>query len=254
MSDDIIKVTDLVKTYKDGTKAVRSISFDVRRGEIFGLLGKNGAGKTTTLEIIESLRGKTSGKIIVDGLDLDTHADQIKGMIGIQLQSAGFYDKLKLTELLELFGVLYNTGRVDSKKLLAQVGLEDKANSFVNKLSGGQKQRFSFATTLVNSPKIIFLDEPTTGLDPEARRELWGLIRETRDNGTTIVLTTHYMEEASELCDRVAIMNDGVILANDKPTKLIDDLLATGFSKDTVVQQANLEDVFLHFAGTKLSN
>src|SRR5687768_1265192 len=202
----IITVKGLVKKYGD-FKAVKGISFDVYEGEIFGLLGPNGAGKSTTLEIIETLREKTSGEIWVDGINLDVAPAAIKKIIGVQLQSSGYYPGLNLTELIELFAGLYNRA-VDAGELLSLVNLQDKAREKYKNLSGGQKQRFSIATTLINQPRIIFLDEPTTGLDPQARRNLWDLIREIRAKGTTVILTTHYMDEAEVLCDRVAIIDD----------------------------------------------
>lgn len=246
-SKTIISVKDLYKSYGD-FKAVQGISFEVLEGEIFGLLGPNGAGKSTTLEIIETLRDKSSGKIIVDGLDLDKSPEAIKKIIGVQLQSSGFYPSLNLTELIQLFVGLYQN-EVDPLELLKKVNLEDKAKSKYKQLSGGQKQRFSIATTLINNPKIIFLDEPTTGLDPQARRNLWDLIKEIRDNGTTVIITTHYMDEAEILCDRVAIVDTGKIISINTPNALIDELVATGFEKEKEVKKANLEDVFIHLTG-----
>ncbi|MFN4006087.1 MAG: ABC transporter ATP-binding protein [Chitinophagaceae bacterium] len=246
----IISVQELVKKY-DQFEAVKGISFDVFEGEIFGLLGPNGAGKSTTLEIIETLRTKTSGKITVAGFNIDTHASEVKQLIGVQLQTAGFYPNLNLMELLELFAGLYNQ-TIDPMALLAMVQLEEKAKSKYKALSGGQKQRFSIATTLINKPKIIFLDEPTTGLDPQARRNLWDLIRNIRAQGTTIIITTHYMDEAEVLCDRVAIIDSGKILKLNTPDGLIDELVATGFERPKEVKQANLEDVFIHFTGKQL--
>jgi ABC-2 type transport system ATP-binding protein len=248
----IIKVEDLKKNY--GTfEAVKGISFEVMQGEIFGLLGPNGAGKSTTLEIIETLRVKTSGKITVAGYDLDKEPNEIKKIIGVQLQTSGFYPALKLVELIELFAGLYNRN-IDPMELLKKVNLEDKAMSDFKSLSGGQKQRFSIATTLINDPKIIFLDEPTTGLDPQARRNLWELIREIRENGTTVIITTHYMDEAEFLCDRVAIIDAGKIIALNNPAALIDDLIAGGFEKEKQTKAANLEDVFIHITGKELRN
>jgi ABC-2 type transport system ATP-binding protein len=220
----------------------------VNPGEIFGLLGPNGAGKSTTLEIIETLREKTSGEIWVNGLSIDDAPEAIKKIIGVQLQTAGFYPNLTLTELIELFVGLYQT-EIDPLSLLKKVNLSDKANAKFKQLSGGQKQRFSIATTLINKPTIVFLDEPTTGLDPQARRNLWDLIKEIRDNGTTVIITTHYMDEAEVLCDRVAIIDSGVIIAIDTPNALIDELVATGFEKVKEVKKANLEDVFIHRTG-----
>lgn len=246
----IISVKDLVKNY--GTfEAVKNISFEVYEHEIFGLLGPNGAGKSTTLEIIETLRSKTRGKIFVDGIDLDRDPHEIKKIIGVQLQTSGFYPGLNLVELIELFAGLYNRP-VNPMELLDKVNLKDKARSKVKELSGGQKQRFSIATTLINDPKIIFLDEPTTGLDPHARRNLWDLVRDIRAEGTTVIITTHYMDEAEYLCDRVAIVDLGKIVALNSPDKLIDELVDTGFERPKEVKQANLEDVFIHLTGKSL--
>lgn len=243
----IIKVNNLVKKYGDFV-AVKGISFEVKEGEIFGLLGPNGAGKTTTLEIIETLREKTSGEVWVKGMNLDKEANEIKKVIGVQLQAAGYYPNLNLIQIIELFGGLYNRN-VDALALLDTVNLRDKAKNKFKELSGGQKQRFSIATTLINEPAIIFLDEPTTGLDPQARRNLWELIKQVRDRGTTIVITTHYMDEAEVLCDRVAIVDSGTIIALNTPDELIDSLIASGFKRTKQVKEANLEDVFLNLTG-----
>ncbi|MES2431604.1 MAG: ABC transporter ATP-binding protein [Bacteroidota bacterium] len=246
----IISVKDLKKDY--GTfQAVKGITFEVYEGEIFGLLGPNGAGKSTTLEIIETLRDKSGGTVTVDGLDLDRSPDEIKKIIGVQLQTSGFYPGLNLIELIHLFGGLYNRS-VDPFALLKLVNLEDKAKNKYKELSGGQKQRFSIATTLINQPKIVFLDEPTTGLDPQARRNLWDLIKDIRSKGTTVIITTHYMDEAEQLCDRIAIMDEGKIIALASPDKLIDDLVATGFERPKQVKAANLEDVFIHLTGKEM--
>jgi len=250
MKETIISVKDLCKKYGD-FEAVKGISFEVQKGEVFGLLGPNGAGKSTTLEIIETLRDKTSGTVIVDGFDLDKDPGEIKKIIGVQLQTSGYYPGLNLSELLELFGGLYNR-RVRPADLLDAVNLRDKAKAKYKDLSGGQKQRFSIATTLINEPRIIFLDEPTTGLDPQARRNLWELIRTIRDKGTTVIITTHYMEEAEILCDRVAIVDAGRIIALDSPDKMIDKLVATGFERPKEVKKANLEDVFINLTGHAL--
>ncbi|MEO6289958.1 MAG: ABC transporter ATP-binding protein [Ginsengibacter sp.] len=247
MDKIIISVKDLVKNYGK-FQAVKGISFDVYEGEIFGLLGPNGAGKSTTLEIIETLRDKTSGKIIVDGLDLDKEPKKIKKIIGVQLQASGYYPGLNLLELIDMFCGLYNT-KTDPLALLDMVSLRDKAKNKYKEMSGGQKQRFSIATTLINKPKIIFLDEPTTGLDPQARRNLWELIKRIRQGGTTVIITTHYMDEAEQLCERVAIMDEGRIIALQSPDKLIDDLVASGFERPKVTKAANLEDVFINLTG-----
>ena len=250
MNKTIISVKDLVKNYGN-FQAVKGISFEVYEGEIFGLLGPNGAGKSTTLEIIETLRQKTSGVITVDGFNLDKDPNEIKKVIGVQLQTSGYYPGLNLVELINLFAGLYNE-ETNPMQLLDSVNLRDKAKAKFKELSGGQKQRFSIATTLINHPKIIFLDEPTTGLDPQARRNLWNLIKDIRSKGTTVIMTTHYMDEAEILCDRVAIIDSGKIIAIEHPDKLIDELVATGFEKPKEVKQANLEDVFIHLTGKHL--
>jgi ABC-2 type transport system ATP-binding protein len=194
MANTIISVRNLHKKYGD-FEAVKGISFYVYEGEIFGLLGPKGAGKSTTLEIIETLREKTSGEVEVSGFNLDKQPSEIKKIIGVQLQTSGFYPNLNLKELLELFAGLYNR-KIKAIEFLEMVNLVDKAKSKYKQLSGGQKQRFSVATTLINQPKIIFLDEPTTGLDPQARRNLWDLVKQIRSRGTTVIITTHYMDEA----------------------------------------------------------
>lgn len=246
----IISVENLTKSYGQ-FQAVKGISFQVMEGEIFGLLGPNGAGKSTTLEIIETLREKSGGTVTVDGFNLDTHPNNIKSVIGVQLQASGYYPGLNLLQLIELFAGLYNR-TVDAEALLESVNLLDKAKSKFTQLSGGQKQRFSVATTLINNPRIIFLDEPTTGLDPQARRSLWDLIKNIREQGTTVIITTHYMDEAEYLCDRIAIIDSGKIVALDTPDKLIDDLVASGFERPKQVKLANLEDVFIHLTGKSL--
>jgi ABC-2 type transport system ATP-binding protein len=200
------------------------------------------------LEVIESILDKTSGQILVDGLDIDIYPNQVKSIIGIQLQSAGFYPKLNLIESLELFANIYNV-KIDPLKILDSVNLTEKAKSFVDDLSGGQKQRFSIASTLVADPDIIFLDEPTTGLDPQARRNLWDMIKKLKERRKTIVLTTHYMDEAEQLCDRLAVMDQGKIIEINTPRNFIQELLDRGFSKPQIKLQANLEDVFLDLTG-----
>lgn len=227
----VIDIKDLRKQYTIGGKkdlfnAVDGISCSVGSGEIFGILGPNGAGKTTTLEIIEGIKQQTSGTVSVLGLDNKTHALDIKKRIGVQLQSSNYLPNLTLVELLELFAAIYGKKK-NSLELLSFVGLEDKAHEYVKNLSGGQKQRFTIASTLVNDPEIIFLDEPTTGLDPRARRDVWFLIKNINEKGITVVLTTHYMEEAEFLCNRVAILDHGTILKIDEPKKLVNDLSHT---------------------------
>ena len=250
MTDSVLEVRQLTKHYGD-LLAVNSITFDVHRQEVFGILGPNGAGKTTTLEMIETLRPIDSGTVILDGLDVTKQAQEVKRRIGVQLQASSFFDKLSLKELLALFGEMYDR-QVDPLALLDEVELRDKARSYVAALSGGQKQRFSIAAALVNNPVILFLDEPTTGLDPQARRHLWGVIRRIRTEGKTIVITTHYMDEAEELCDRVAIMDRGNIIAYAPPHELIRKLIDKGFTKERVERLANLEDVFLDMTGHTL--
>lgn len=250
MAKAIVSVKNLTKTYDD-KEVVKGISFDVKPGEIFGILGPNGAGKTTTLEMIETIREIDDGTAIVDGLDVSKESQKVKHIIGVQPQSPAFMDKVKLTEQLEQLASAYGQ-KVDAQALLAEVGLEDKAGSYIENLSGGQKQRFSIVASLVHEPKVFFMDEPTTGLDPQARRSLWNLVKETRDKGVTIILTTHYMEEAETLCDRVAIMDDGRIVALDTPRNLVKQLLKRGFKKAQHVEQADLEDVFIDLTGKEL--
>jgi ABC-2 type transport system ATP-binding protein len=247
VSRPIIQVRDLVKYYQQLT-AVNNISFEVHKQEIFGILGPNGAGKTTTLEMIETILPKTSGRVLIDGLDIDIYHTQVKNLIGVQLQSSGFYPKLNLIETLGLFSDIYNV-KVDPSKILESVGLKDKAKHRVENLSGGQKQRFSIATTLVADPEVVFLDEPTTGLDPQARRNLWDLVLDLKNQGKTIIITTHYMEEAEELCDRIAIMDAGEVLEINTATGFIQELLDRGFTKPKRQMEATLEDVFLDLTG-----
>jgi ABC-2 type transport system ATP-binding protein len=248
--DAIIVVEDLHKDF-GSVVAVAGISFAVRRGEVFGILGPNGAGKTTTLEIIETLQKPTRGRVLVDGLDVQRSSWAVKSRIGVQLQAAGFYPELTLVQLLKMFAALYNV-EADPIQLLRRFQLEEKATSYYDRLSGGQKQRFSLATTLLHHPAVIFLDEPTTGLDPQARLNLWDLIREVRAEGITVLLTTHYMEEAEQLCDRIAVMDQGRIVRTGTPQELIAELLATGFRKPVVRQDATLEDVFISLTGRVL--
>ncbi|MBW4061725.1 ABC transporter ATP-binding protein [Candidatus Saccharibacteria bacterium] len=249
-SETVIKVTDLKKSYAE-FEAVRGISFTVKKGEVFGILGPNGAGKTTTLEMMEGLRDITGGSVSIAGIDVAENIEQIKEIIGVQPQNSAFLDEAKLTELIGAFASMYGT-KVNAIELLEKVGLEGKAKSYAEKLSGGQRQRFSIAVALVHQPKVLFLDEPTTGLDPQARRNLWDLVKSIRDGGVTVILTTHYMEEAQVLCDRIAIMDEGKIVALDTPESLIDALLGRGFKPHTKVQAASLEDVFIDLTGKDL--
>jgi ABC-2 type transport system ATP-binding protein len=250
MAKAILTVKNLKKVYDD-KPAVDGISFEVQQGEIFGILGPNGAGKTTTLEMIETLRPIDDGSITVAGLNVAEQPNKVKQIIGVQPQTASFQDKQKLTEIIEMFAAAYGE-RVNAQQFLEDVQLGEKAASFAEQLSGGQRQRLSIAAALVHSPKVFFLDEPTTGLDPQARRNLWDLIREVRDRGVTVIMTTHYLDEAELLCDRVAIMDNGKIIALDTPHNLIKQLLKRGFTKQEKVEQANLDDVFIDLTGKGL--
>ncbi len=219
---DIVTVRDLTKSYGD-LRAVDGISFSVGKGEVFGLVGPNGAGKTTTWEILEGLRHADRGEIRVAGLDLRTDRRKIRERIGVQLQATALFERLTARETLEVFGGMYPRS-LPADELLTLVNLEEKADEWTEKLSGGQKQRLAVALALVNDPEIVFLDEPTTGLDPQARRSLWDVIAKLRDTGKTIMLTTHYMEEAERLCHRVGVMDHGKLLALDEPEHLIHNL------------------------------
>jgi len=250
--ESVISVQNLKKTYISGKntfEAVKGTSFEVKKGEIFGILGPNGAGKTTTLEIIECLKPQTSGEIRVLGFDNIKNPNSIKKRIGVQLQSSQYLHHLSLGELLDLFASFYNKD-ADRAALLDLVNLRDKENTVFASLSGGQKQRFTIASSLVHQPEILFLDEPTTGLDPSARRSLWDLVKKINTSGVTVVITTHYMEEAEFLCNRVAIMDSGKILEIDEPRKLIEKL------SDTVQVSFLTEDdcdaeMFKSLAGVK---
>lgn len=249
-TNDIIIVNNLVKKYGDFT-AVDGISFSVKPGEIFGILGPNGAGKTTTLEIMETLNAPTDGEVLIDGINVQAHPWEVKRRIGVQLQSSSFYPHLSLVELLDMFAAMYDV-QINPMEMLKEVELEDKYKNHIKQLSGGQQQRFSIATTLINSPKVIFLDEPTTGLDPQARIHLWDMVRRINKAGVTIVLTTHYMDEAEQLCDRLAIMDHGKIIKIGTPKSFVKDLLASGFMKEMKPEPANLEDVFINLTGRHL--
>ena len=227
-----VQVENLVKRFGSFT-AVDGVSFSVERGEIFGILGPNGAGKTTTLEIIEGLHRPTSGKVSVLDLEVQSNATKVKALIGVQLQASAYYTYLNLKEILSLLGSFY-PHKASPELLLDQVGLADKSKNRVSELSGGQQQRFAVAASLVNNPEVVILDEPTTGLDPQARRNLWSLIREVNQSGVTVLLTTHYMEEAEAICDRLAIMDHGKLLALDTPGNLINGLKASYTVKMTM--------------------
>ena len=249
---EIIKVKNLTKKY-DGRKVVKGISFSVNEGEVFGILGQNGAGKSTTLEMLETLRTIDSGEVILDGINAKKNPAAIKKIIGIQLQNTAFMAKLNLREQLKMFAGLYGV-EIDTDKILERMNLLEKAKSYPENLSGGQRQRFAIASALVNTPRVLFLDEPTTGLDPQARRNLWSLIQDIKKQGITVVMTTHYMEEAELLCDRLAIMDEGEIKVIDTPSNLVKSLLDRGFKKKRVVEQANLEDVFIDLTRKELKD
>jgi ABC-2 type transport system ATP-binding protein len=223
-SGTAVGVKNLVKQYP-GTKAVDGISFDVYQGEIFGMVGPNGAGKTTTIECLEGIRRPDGGTIQVLGLDPLRNRYPLRERIGVQFQSAALPDRIKVWEALDLFAAFYRRS-VDWQSLLEQMGLAEKRDAYFGKLSGGQKQRVFIALALINNPDLAFLDELTTGLDPQARRAMWDEVRSIRERGTTVFLTTHFMEEAERLCDRVAIMDHGKIVALDTPQNLIDSLRA----------------------------
>ena len=247
----IIKATNLAKHYPSPENsgksfaAVNNINLSINSGEIFGLLGPNGAGKTSTLEMLEGLSTIDNGEALIDDINVRNDPYKVKKIIGVQLQSNEYFDRLNLSDLIILFANLYSVS-IDPRALLAKVDLENKINALPDDLSGGQKQRFSIACALVNNPKILFLDEPTTGLDPQAKRNLWNLVKELNEEGMTIVLTTHNMEEAEYLCDRIAIMDKGSIIAQDTPQQLILDFAPDPHETPT---QGNIEDVFLALTG-----
>lgn len=247
----IINASNLVKTYKDPDvpsmlfNAVDGISLAIESGEIYGILGPNGAGKTTTLEMLEGLKDIDQGSAFINSINVQDEPYKVKQIIGVQLQANEYFDNMSLAELLNLFSALYDINN-DPIELLKKVNLEDKANANANELSGGQKQRFSIACALVNNPLVLFLDEPTTGLDPQAKRSLWDLILDLNKMGMTIVLTTHNMEEAETLCQRIAIMDYGKIIAEDTPQNLI---LQYAPDKVREVVNGNMEDVFIALTG-----
>jgi ABC-2 type transport system ATP-binding protein len=218
--DHIVQVESLAKRYDD-VEAVRGVSFDVAGGEIFGILGPNGAGKTTTLEIVEGLRAADSGTVVVAGIDVRRDPSGVKSVIGVQFQEAGFFDRLTIEETIDLFASFHRR-RLPTREVLTMLDLFELRRALVETLSGGQRQRLSLALALINDPRVIFLDEPTTGLDPQARRLLWDVVDRIRTDGRTVVLTTHYMEEAQRLCDRVAIMDHGRVIEMGTPRQLIE--------------------------------
>ena len=222
MSTPALRIRGLRKAFPK-VVAVDGLDLEVARGEVFGLLGPNGAGKTTTLEIIEGLTEADSGEIEILGLTWENHGQEIRSRIGVQLQSTSLFNKITPREALDLYGSYYPKRRSTSE-LLALVQLEEKADAYHITLSGGQQQRLALALALVNDPEMVFLDEPTTGLDPQARRSLWDVVRRMKGEGRTVVLTTHYMDEAEALCDRLAIMDRGKVIATGTPASLISDL------------------------------
>jgi ABC-2 type transport system ATP-binding protein len=218
-----IQCRDLRKTYDGKVEAVRGLNLEIQTGECFGLLGPNGAGKTTTIEILEGLLAPTSGEVSILGHGWRDHEREMREWLGISLQETRLSEKLTVRETLELFASFYRQPR-SCQEVLEQLQLSEKADSWVGKLSGGQRQRLAVATALVCNPKILFLDEPTTGLDPQSRRQLWDIIRQFQRDGGTVLLTTHYMDEAERLCDRLAIVDHGQIIAEGSPADLIDRL------------------------------
>lgn len=248
--DAAIRVEGLTKRFGAFT-AVDDVSFAVKPGEIFGILGPNGAGKTTTLEIIEGLQKPSQGKVSVLGMDVLRESSRIKARIGVQLQSSAYYDYLTLREILSLLGSFYPR-RLPPGQLLEQVGLKDQESLRMRQLSGGQQQRFTVAASLVNDPELVILDEPTTGLDPQARRNIWAMIQEIHRKDVTVVLTTHYMEEAQALCQRLAIMDQGRLVVVDTPQNLINSLKAA-YTVKMVVPCPLSEDQVLSFNGSVAS-
>jgi ABC-2 type transport system ATP-binding protein len=246
----LISVRDLHRAY-GSVEAVRGVSFEVRRQEVFGLLGPNGAGKTTILETIEGLRPVQRGQVIVNRVDVARDPARVARMIGVQLQQAAFFDRLSIEELLRLFADLYEQP-VDPGTLLELVGLTRQRGMPARKLSGGQRQRLSIAMAVVNDPVAVLLDEPTAGLDPQARRSVWDLVQRLRQRGLSVLLTTHYIEEAEALCDRVAILDEGRLIALDTPPRMVQALLATGFRRDVEPAPATLEDVYLNLTGRQI--
>jgi ABC-2 type transport system ATP-binding protein len=238
--DIAVEVKDLTKRYGD-LVAVNKVSFTVEEGEIFGLLGPNGAGKTTTLEMIEGLRKPDGGSMKVANIDVAKNSDKVKEIIGVQLQSTSIYDMIKVSEAIDLFGGYYRKS-LPTAEILQEVSLNEKKDSFVQSLSGGQKQRLALALALVNDPRVIFLDEPTTALDPQARRNIWEIIERLSKKGKTIILNTHYMEEAEQLCQRVGIMDHGQIIALDSPANLISKQ-----SMDSAVEFTSLNEAGREF-------
>ncbi len=247
----VIEVKDIKKKYGE-VVAVSGVSFSVEKGEVFGLLGPNGAGKTTTVEMLEGITKIDEGEAFIEGIKVSQNNHTLQNIIGVSLQSNNFFDDLSLAEILSLFASFFNI-KINPKEYLEEVTLVEKSKTKFKEISGGQKQRFTIALALVNNPKVLFLDEPTTGLDPQSRRHLWDIVEGLKEKGKTIILTTHFMDEAERLADRVAVMDSGKILKMGTPTELIQDLIKTGFKKKIVAdERANLEDVFIDLTGKNL--
>jgi ABC-2 type transport system ATP-binding protein len=252
-TEPMIDIQNLIVRY-GALRAVDGMSLSIGQGEIFGLLGPNGAGKTTTLAAIEGLRRPDAGTVGIAGLDITREAMAVKRLLGVQLQTSAMFTELRVTELIELYAAMYEVfpSKVQIMQLLTQFGLAQKAAARAEQLSGGQQQRLALALAVVNDPRIVLLDEPTTGLDPQARRGVWALIRRMKTEGRTVLLTTHSMEEAQELCDRVGIMHDGRLVALGTPQELIRRHAPLLTPEEAARRQPNLEDVFLALAGREL--
>jgi ABC-2 type transport system ATP-binding protein len=236
-----IEVKDVVKSFKD-VKAVRGVSLAIQPGEFVALLGPNGAGKTTMVEMMEGLRKPDSGEILIQGKDWKKHEQELRKIIGLSLQETRFAEKLSIRETLRLFASFFNLGNERVNEVIALTGLESKQKSMVGTLSGGQRQRLALAVALLNTPQVLFLDEPTTGLDPHSRLDLWNILKLLKEKGeTTLILTTHYMEEAESLCDHIIIMDEGKILREGKLEDLLDE------------QSHNLDELFINLTGKTLS-
>ncbi|HER43722.1 MAG TPA: ABC transporter ATP-binding protein [Candidatus Eisenbacteria bacterium] len=249
----VIRVVDVHKRFKD-VKAVDGVSLEVETGEFVGLLGPNGAGKTTLVEMIEGIRRPDSGEIAVLGRHWRTDERYLRGVMGISLQETNFIDKLTARETLELFAGFYGIGRDRSDSLIELVGMQKKRDSYTMNLSHGQRQKLALAIALLNHPRILILDEPTTGLDPNARREIWGILKGLKKQGTALLITTHYMDEAEALCDRIVIMNEGRVLVEGT----IENLLPSGeqgvlpIGEGAVWKRMNLDDLFVSLTGRHL--
>jgi ABC-2 type transport system ATP-binding protein len=242
MTENIVTVKNVKKTFKD-IKAVNGVDLSIQQGEYVALLGPNGAGKTTLVEMIEGIQQPDEGEITIEGKHWKWHEKELHRMIGLSLQETRFIDRLSVFETMMLFASFYNLGKDRVKEVIRLIGLEEKQKAYVNNLSGGQRQRLALGIALLNNPKLLLLDEPTTGLDPHARRDIWSILKQLRDNfQTSLILTTHYMEEAEMLCDRIIIMDHGQILA--------DGTLAELLQKSN--GKHNLDDLFISMTGRHL--